>query len=210
MLEEVRDTKGLGMYWNCDSSYEDVAVTENMDALYGYAMMLTRNRSEAEDLVQETCVRAIRAIRYLRADSNVKSWMLTILRNTWLNQLRKQRTTPNLIELDADEITTNVVVEPSKGPHALYVSKLESEQVREAIQQLPMDFREVILLREYEELSYQEIAHVLDCPVGTVMSRLARARAKLRALLMATLQISRPRMKVDRVSYSSTPVPARC
>ncbi|WP_255550885.1 sigma-70 family RNA polymerase sigma factor [Granulicella sp. dw_53] len=181
-----------------------------MDALYGYAMMLTRNRSEAEDLVQETCVRAIRAIRYLRADSNVKSWMLTILRNTWLNQLRKQRTTPNLIELDADEITTNVVVEPSKGPHALYVSKLESEQVREAIQQLPMDFREVILLREYEELSYQEIAHVLDCPVGTVMSRLARARAKLRALLMATLQISRPRMKVDRVSYSSTPVPARC
>jgi RNA polymerase sigma-70 factor (ECF subfamily) len=210
VLEEVRDTKGLGMYWNCDSSYEDVAVTENMDALYGYAMMLTRNRSEAEDLVQETCVRAIRAIRYLRTDSNVKSWMLTILRNTWLNQLRKQRTTPNLVELDADEITTNVVVEPSKGPHALYVSKLESEQVREAIQQLPMDFREIILLREYEELSYQEIANVLDCPVGTVMSRLARARAKLRALLTATLQISRPRMTVDRVSYDSTPVPARC
>jgi RNA polymerase sigma-70 factor (ECF subfamily) len=70
------------------------------------------------------------------------------------------------------------------------VSKLECEQVREAIQHLPMDFREVILLREYEELSYQEIASVLGCPVGTVMSRLARARSKLRPLLSVTLPIS--------------------
>ncbi|WP_213804242.1 sigma-70 family RNA polymerase sigma factor [Granulicella sp. dw_53] len=190
------------MHWNCNSSYEDIAITEYLDALYGYAMVLTRNRSEAEDLVQETCVRAIRAMKYLRADSNVKSWMLTILRNIWLNQLRKQRTAPNLIEMDADEITANVVVEPSKGPHALYVSKLESEQVREAIRKLPVDFREVILLREYEELSYQEIAGVLNCPVGTVMSRLARARSKLRTLLTATLQIPNPRvMKTDRGTY---------
>jgi RNA polymerase sigma-70 factor, ECF subfamily len=199
------------MYWNYDSSHDDFAVTEYMDALYGYAMVLTRNRTEAEDLVQETCVRAIRAMRYLRADSNVKSWMLTILRNIWLNQLRKQRTTPSLVEMDADDVTANVVVETSKGPHALYVSKLESEQVREAIRQLSTDFREVILLREYEELSYQEIADVLDCPVGTVMSRLARARSKLRSLLSATLKFPNKRiMKVNRESYNSAPSPLQC
>jgi len=183
------------MFWKNDSSYEDVAVIEYMDtlSLYSYAMVLTRNRSEAEDLVQETYLRAMRAMRRLRAGSNVKSWLLAILRNIWLNQLRKQRTTPKMVEIDVDEITANVVAETSKGPHALYVSKREFEQVREAIQQLPVDFREVILLREYEELSYQEIASVLGCPIGTVMSRLARARSKLRPMLSVTLQISDPR-----------------
>ena len=182
------------MFWKNDSSYEDVAVIEYMDTLYRYAMVLTRNRSEAEDLVQETYLRAMRAMRRLRAGSNIKSWLLVILRNIWLNQLRQQRTTPMVVEIDVDDTTANVVVETSKGPHALYVSKRECEQVREAIQHLPVDFREVILLREYEELSYQEIASVLGCPVDTVMSRLARARSKLRPLLSVTLQISDPRM----------------
>jgi RNA polymerase sigma-70 factor (ECF subfamily) len=78
-------------------------------------------------------------------------------------------------------------VEPSKDSHDLYVSKIETEQVRAAILELPADFREVILLREYEDLSYKEIASVLDCPIGTVMSRLGRAREKLRTLLSETL-----------------------
>jgi RNA polymerase sigma-70 factor (ECF subfamily) len=182
------------MFWKNDSSYEDVVMIEYMDTLYRYAMVLTRNRTEAEDLVQETYLRAMRAMRRLRAGSNIKSWLLVILRNIWLNQLRRRRTTPKMVEIDVDETTADVVVETSKGPHAFYVSKLECEQVREAIQQLPMDFREVILLREYEELSYQEIASVLGCPVGTVMSRLARARSKLRPLLSVTLQISDPQI----------------
>jgi RNA polymerase sigma-70 factor (ECF subfamily) len=180
------------MFWKNDSNYEEVAVIEYMDTLYSYAMVLTHNRSEAEDLVQETYVRAIRAIRGLKAGSNIKSWLLVILRNIWLNQLRRRRTTPKMVEIDVDETTADVVAETSKGPHALYVSKRECEQVREAIQHLPVDFREVILLREYEELSYQEIASVLGCPIGTVMSRLARARSKLRPLLSVTLQISDP------------------
>jgi RNA polymerase sigma-70 factor (ECF subfamily) len=144
--------------------------------------------------VQETYVRAIRATRRLKAGGNVKSWLLVILRNIWLNQLRRQRITPKMVEIDVDETTANVVAETPKGPHALYVSKRECEQVREAIQHLPVDFREVILLREYEELSYQEIASVLGCPIGTVMSRLARARSRLRPMLSDTLQISDPRM----------------
>jgi RNA polymerase sigma-70 factor, ECF subfamily len=188
------------MFWENDSNYEDVAVIEYMDSLYSYAMVLTRDRSEAEDLVQETYVRAIRALRRLRAGSNIKSWLLAILRNIWLNQLRSQRRTPMMVEIDVGETTANVVVETSKGPHAFYVSKLECELVREAIQQLPVDFREVILLREYEELSYQEIASVLGCPIGTVMSRLARARSKLRLMLSVTLQISDP-----RINRRSTP-----
>jgi RNA polymerase sigma-70 factor (ECF subfamily) len=175
------------MFWKNDSSYEDVAVLEYMNTLYGYAMVLTRNRSEAEDLVQETYVRAMIAMRRLRAGSNIKSWLLVIMRNIWLNELRRQRKIPKMVEIDVDEATANVVVETSKGPQALYEGKLEREQVREAIQHLPVDFREVILLREYEELSYQEIASVLGCPVGTVMSRLARARSKLRPLLSSML-----------------------
>jgi RNA polymerase sigma-70 factor (ECF subfamily) len=145
--------------------------------------VLTHNRSEAEDLVQETYVRAIGAIGRLRADSNVKSWLFTILRNIWFNQLRQQRTA-KLVALDGEESAIDIA-ETAKDPYAFYVSKMEHEQVREAIQQLPVDFREIILLREFEELSYQEIATILDCPAGTVMSRLARARARLRMLLSA-------------------------
>jgi RNA polymerase sigma-70 factor (ECF subfamily) len=88
------------MFWKNNSSYEDVAVIEYMDALYSYAMGLTRNRSEAEDLVQETYLRAMRVMRRLRASSNIKSWLLVILHNIWLNQLRRQRTTPMVVEID--------------------------------------------------------------------------------------------------------------
>src|SRR6266404_4419070 len=154
-----------------------------------YAMVLTRNQTDAEDLVQEAYVRGLKAIGSLRPDSNLKSWLFTILRNTWLNQLRQVRAAPRIIELDTDEGTADLAVATSKDPHALYVEALERDLVREAILRLPLEFREIILLREYEELSYQEIAKLLDCPAGTVMSRLARARSKLRALLLNVLPV---------------------
>jgi RNA polymerase sigma-70 factor, ECF subfamily len=169
-------------------SHQRVDFSEYLDGLYGYAMVLSRNSSEAEDLVQETSLRALRAIDGLRADGSVKSWLFTILRNIWLNQLRQRRTGPDLIELDADENGTYEPVDATQDPHTDYVSKTEREQVRVAIQQLPVEFREIIILREYEELSYQEIAGLLGCPIGTVMSRLARARDRLRDLLSDTLQ----------------------
>jgi len=158
------------------------------DGLYGYALVLSRDRTEAEDLVQETCVRAVKAVESLQPGSNAKSWLFTILRNIWLNQVRQRRTAPQIVELDVDESTLGLAVEASKDPHALYVSKVERAQVRVAIQQLPDEFREIIVLREYEELSYQEIATLLGCPAGTVMSRLGRARSKLRSLLSVTLR----------------------
>jgi len=176
------------MSWNHDGAGQaNAAGVEYLDGLYSYALVLTRNHAEAEDLVQETYVRAIPAMRRLRPASNTKGWLFTILRNVWLNQLRKWRNGPQMVEIDVGDGVASSIVETSKDSHDLYVSKLEAEQVRAAIQGLPVDFREIILLREYEDLSYQEIANVLECPVGTVMSRLGRARAKLRVLLSTTL-----------------------
>jgi len=162
-----------------------VDFSEYLNGLYGYAVVLSRDRTQAEDLVQETCLRALRAIERLRPDSNIKSWLFTILRNIWLNQLRQSRTAGEVVELDLDENGANQAVDTAKDPYAAYVSNVERDQVRRAIEQLPLEFREIILLREYEELSYEEISSLLDCPPGTVMSRLARARSKLRDMLLA-------------------------
>jgi RNA polymerase sigma-70 factor, ECF subfamily len=170
---------------------QELDFSDYLDGMYGYAMVLSRNSAEAEDLVQETCLRALRAIDGLRAEGSVKSWLFTILRNIWLNQLRQRRTAPDLIELDADENRSYEPADVTQDPHNGFLKKVEREQVRVAIQQLPVEFREIIILREYEELSYQEIAGLLGCPIGTVMSRLARARARLRDLLSDRLQ-SRP------------------
>jgi RNA polymerase sigma-70 factor (ECF subfamily) len=162
---------------------EDTTLPAYMDGLYAYAMVLSRNPAMAADLVQESYLRALKAKESLRPDSNVKSWLFTILRNIWLNHLRHERAGPKLAELDSDENLADVSIATSEDPHDLYVRNLQREQVRTAIQQLPIEFREIIILREYEELSYSEIANVLQCPMGTVMSRLARARSRLGDLL---------------------------
>src|SRR6201994_2067888 len=134
------------MSWNHDGQVrDDPSGIEYLDGLYSYAMVLTRNHAEAEDLVQETYVRAIQAMGRLRADSNMKGWLFTILRNIWLNQLRKRRNGPPMVEMEAEDGLANSVAEPSKNSHELYVSKVEAEQVRAAIQQLPVEFREIIL-----------------------------------------------------------------
>jgi len=161
---------------------EDLAL-QYLDALYSYAFGLTRNRTDAEDLVQETYLRSMTAANRLRAESNVKSWLFTVLRNTWFNQLRKRRTAHEVDGVDIDQFRAD-----SHGfdnPEAALEGKVDREQVREAIRRLPLEFREVVLLREYGDLSYQEMAGVLNCPIGTVMSRLGRARSKLREFLSA-------------------------
>jgi RNA polymerase sigma-70 factor (ECF subfamily) len=156
---------------------------EYMNGLYGYAMVLTRNYAEAEDLVQETYVRAIPAMDRLRPESNMKAWLFKILRNIWLNQLRKRRSDPQMVPTDEESGLLDNLANPGRNSYEIYAGEVERRRVRDAIQELPMEAREIILLREFEELSYQEIATLLGCPQGTVMSRLARARSKLRALL---------------------------
>lgn len=152
---------------------------EHIDALYGYAMTLTRDTTEAEDLVQDTYVRAARATNRPDVDSNVKGWLFVIMRNAWLNQIRHKNSGPLFVELEANESTP----EAQDNPHVVYLRKLEREQVRQAIESLPDAYREIVVLRDIEGFTYQEIATVLDCPAGTVMSRLGRARGKLRKLL---------------------------
>lgn len=160
------------------------AALEHLDALYGFAMMLTRNQAEAEDLVQETYLRAVRAFGRLMPDSNLKSWLFAIMRNIWLNQLRHARSGPRFVEFDLEEEDrAQWLNNLAEDPYLTYVKKVEREEVLAAIEQLPRLYREIIVLRDIEGFSYQQIARILVCPAGTVMSRLGRAREKLRRLL---------------------------
>jgi len=156
------------------------AALEHIDALYGYAMTLTHDPTEAEDLVQETYLRAASAANPPGSNSNLKGWLFVIMRNAWLNQLRHRNSGPRFVDLDTTE---QAPAQTSESPHVVYLRKLEREQVREAIESLPDAYREIIVLRDIEGFTYQEIAMVLECPAGTVMSRLGRARGKLRKLL---------------------------
>ena len=168
---------------NLETAFAEAAL-EHLDALFGFAMTLTRNRTEAEDLVQETYLRAARAFGRLMPDSNLKSWLFAIMRNAWLNQLRHTRSGPHFVELDAEESDRAQWLDNvANDPHQVYLKKLECEEVRAAIESLPLLHSEIILLRDIEGFSYQQIATILGCPSGTVMSRLGRAREKLRRLL---------------------------
>jgi RNA polymerase sigma-70 factor (ECF subfamily) len=95
----------------------------------------------------------MQAMEKVRADSNMKVWLSTILRNVWLNQVRRRRHGPQMVQMEVGDGVASSLIEPSKDPHDLHVGKIEAEQVRAAIQELPVQFREVILLREYEDLS---------------------------------------------------------
>lgn len=165
-------------------SHFNQAALEHLDALYGFAMALTHDQTEAEDLVQETYLRATRAFGRLLPDSNLKSWLFAILRNIHLNQIRHNHSGPQFVELDAEEesrgewLATN-----ADNPHSVFVRNAERREVRTAIERLPQHYREVIVLRDIEGFSYQQIAGILQCPAGTVMSRLGRAREQLRVLL---------------------------
>lgn len=171
---------------NGSTSEADMLI-EHIDGLYSYALALSRNCVDAEDLVQETLVRAIPAAGRLRKDSSIKSWLFASLRNIWLNQLRQPRVTVQMSGADIDQLLPEFRAPTGKDPHSALVTNLDQEQVRQAISQLPVESRDIILLREFEDLSYQEIGDVLNCPIGTVMSRLGRARSKLRVLLSSTL-----------------------
>ena len=160
------------------------AALEHLDALFGFAMALTRNRTEAEDLVQETYLRAMRAFGRLLPDSNLKGWLFAIMRNIRLNQLRSANIRPEFVEIDADgEGNWQWLDQAAVDPQTALIQKVEREQVRSAIERLPELYREVVVLRDIEGFSYQQIANILQCPAGTVMSRLGRAREQLRLLL---------------------------
>ena len=166
------------------------ASLEHLDALYGYALTLTRDKTEAEDLVQETYLRAVRAANQPAPEENLKAWLFVVMRNAWLNILRHKHHGLRVFEFD-DENAAGAASDNTYDPHVVYLRKLEREQVREAIEKLPDAYREIVVLRDIEGFSYQEIATVLNCPAGTVMSRLGRARGKLRDALSARQKVHR-------------------
>src|SRR5512142_1499487 len=154
-------------------------VLPHLNAAFNYARWLTRNAAEAEDVVQDACVRAMRFFSSLR-DEDARAWLFTIVRNTWYSRhSRLAKMSAGLPLKDGEDQRPDDALDPEERLLQQHTVAL----VREALERLPVDFREVILLREIEGLSYKEIAAVVGVPIGTVMSRLARARERLQTIL---------------------------
>jgi RNA polymerase sigma factor (sigma-70 family) len=157
----------------------DAVVGPHLNAAFNYARWLTRNDADAEDVVQDAAIRAFRYFGSLRND-NARAWLLTIVRNTWYERAAQRGARPRLVEYDE---MTHAPADDRPDPEALVQQRQTADRVREAVESLPDDFREVIVLRELEGMSYKEIAEVAGIPMGTVMSRLARARERLLGVL---------------------------
>ena len=153
------------------------------DQLYNFAHWLTQERAEAEDLVQETYVKALRGFSSFQPGTNFRAWMYRILRNTFLTSRTGLKQT---VTLDDD------VPEPAipDTPESILIGHAERELLQTAMEELALPFREIILLSDVEEMSYQEIAETLNVPIGTVMSRLSRARRTLRDLVRKKLEFN--------------------
>jgi RNA polymerase sigma-70 factor (ECF subfamily) len=160
-------------------SFEELAMPL-FDQLYNFAHWLTRNREEAEDLVQETYAKALKGFSSFRLGTNFRAWMFRILRNTFLTSRTGLKATMTLsLSLDSEEDGPELAVE-GNTPETVLMERSNLQLMQSAIDELPVYFREVLLLCDVGEMSYQEIAETLSVPIGTVMSRLSRARKTLR------------------------------
>jgi RNA polymerase sigma-70 factor (ECF subfamily) len=161
------------------SVFEEEALP-HLDTLYRVALRLTGDSSAAEDLVQDTMLRAIRGWKSFRPGSNARAWLVTILRNQFINGWRSQKRSPSGIDMD----TIPEPADPTDpDPEGRFFTELVDEEVIRAVDSLPEDFREVLVLSDMEGLPYAEIAASLEIPVGTVKSRLFRARRILQGQL---------------------------
>jgi RNA polymerase sigma-70 factor (ECF subfamily) len=159
-----------------------------MDAAYNLARWLTRNEHDAQDIVQEAFLRALKFFGGFRGGSS-RSWLLSIVRNTcytWLEKNRKHETAT-----DFDE-ETHAIEDTSPNPGDVLLQTGNRQMVRQAVEELPVEFREVIVLRELEGMSYKEISDIESIPIGTVMSRLARARKMLQQRLTRHIEKGGP------------------
>lgn len=160
------------------------AILPHLDAAYNLARWLTRNEHDAQDMVQEACLRAFKFFDGFHG-VDARAWLLTIVRNTCYTWLEQNRRGQAMTSFD-EEIHT--IDEDALNPSALALKSGDLEMLKESLEQLPAEFREVIVLRDLEELSYKQIADVITVPLGTVMSRLARARARLKRILCSRLK----------------------
>lgn len=164
-----------------DASFEELAMPL-FDQLYNFAHWLTRDRAEAEDLVQETYTKALRGFASFQAGTNFRAWMYRILRNTFLTSRSGLKATVALDAEDAPDLPG-----APDTPESIFLERSQHHLLQSALEQLALPFREILLLCEVEEMSYQEISQALAIPMGTVMSRLSRARRALRDLVRQKL-----------------------
>jgi RNA polymerase sigma-70 factor (ECF subfamily) len=160
----------------------DEAILPHLDAAYNLARWLMRNDADADDAVQDACLRALRFIGGLRGGDG-RVWLLAIVRNTCYSRLKRAKSRGVESEFD-DEIHSTEA--EAANPEGLLERSRDSAALRQALEDLPAEFREVIVMRELEGMAYKEIAEVAEVPIGTVMSRLARGRKRLQQLLSAS------------------------
>ncbi|MGZ5275195.1 MAG: sigma-70 family RNA polymerase sigma factor [Caldimonas sp.] len=165
----------------------EALVMPQLNAAYNLARWLTHNEHDAEDVVHESLIRAMRYIGNLRGD-NARPWLLQIVRHTCFSWLKENRPAENMALDHTDDASSELAIPVAEEPPSLAMRKAERQQINEAIAALPVAYREVLVLRELEDLSYSEIARIADIPVGTVMSRLARARGLMREALMPNVR----------------------
>jgi RNA polymerase sigma-70 factor (ECF subfamily) len=156
------------------------------DQLYNHARWITGDSHDAEDLVQETYAKALKGFASFAEGTNLRAWMYRILRNTFMTS-KSGLAAKNTEYLEDDEAATQHATAHDITPELLLLRSQNEQALFAALESLPVNYREIILLCEVEEMSYREIAQVLDTPLGTVMSRLSRARARLRAALGASV-----------------------
>jgi RNA polymerase sigma-70 factor (ECF subfamily) len=159
-------------------TFEDLAMPL-FDQLYNFARWLTQDTAEAEDLVQETYAKALRGFSSFQLGTNFRAWMYRILRNSFLSSRTGLKT---MVAID-EETDEKLLPAEKTTPESILMEQAGREQVQQALTELAVPFREILLLCEVEEMSYQEISETLGIPIGTVMSRLSRARKALRTLL---------------------------
>lgn len=177
----------------------EAAALSHLDSLYGAALRLTRQPADAEDLVQETYLKAFRASGSFAMGTNLKAWLFTILHNTWRNVVRDRSRNPIDVNSEAVEAATDRAAEHDSTELRL-TRRAMGEGLRAALNGLPVAFREAVWLRDVEELSYAEIARVLDIPMGTVMSRISRGRRLLHDKLTRTGSAREAELKKMSVS----------
>jgi RNA polymerase sigma-70 factor (ECF subfamily) len=165
-------------------------VIGHMDAMYSVAVRLTRNATDAQDLMQDAVVRALRFRDKFQEGTYLKAWLLTILRNTFINDYRKRARRPTMVEWTGAEVMPNMKADPDMGyyPDELKsknVLELLDDDIRSAVEALPEGHRDTVIMADLKSMSYKDIAEEMNCPLGTVMSRLHRGRRLLRETLSA-------------------------
>jgi len=169
------------------AEFERVALPQ-LSHLYTSAFYLTKDKAEAEDLVQETYLRAFRFFNKFQPGTNCRAWLLSILRNFFINRYQQKKREPESVDWEKiDQVYGSMVEQGEKAernnPEGLLISQLMDEEVEEALRGLPEEYRTAIVLVDIEELSYEEAAKVMECAIGTVRSRVSRGRRMLQVAL---------------------------